>query len=85
MEITHIITPIPKRKRDPYGGNTQYSKGLEENAIDLEFDEANGVPTWVAMQIEDNKFKVEELARERPTIFEEESVTIHHAKYDKKT
>jgi hypothetical protein len=49
LEITHIVTPIPKRKINTYGGNTQDPWGLEENVADMEVDEVNEVPAWATM------------------------------------
>jgi hypothetical protein len=85
LEITHVVTPVPKRKRNPYGGNSQDPGGLETKVTDMEVDEVNDVPTWVVVQIAESKLIAEELAQEGPTIFEEESVTLHHAKYDKQS
>jgi hypothetical protein len=69
LEITHTVTPLPKRKINPDKGNTQDPGGLESNVEDMEFNEVNEVPAWAAMKIDESKLITEELARDGPTIF----------------
>ena len=49
LEINCIVTPIPKRKRNTYGGNTQDPWVLEDNVAYMEFNEVNEVPGWATM------------------------------------
>jgi hypothetical protein len=75
LEITHTVTPIPKRKRNLDGGNTQDPGDLEEKETETEFDEVNDVPSRDVMQIPEIKIIVEGLVQEGPTFFEEYYVT----------
>jgi len=50
LEITYLVTPIPKRKRNPYGGNTQDPGGLETKVTYMELDEVNDMPAWAMIQ-----------------------------------
>jgi hypothetical protein len=49
----------------------------------MEVDNDNQVPEWVVVQIVESQQLVEELACEGPTIFEEQSLTLHNTKYNK--
>jgi len=49
LEINRIVTPIPKRKRNTYGGNTQDPWVLEDNVAYMEVDEVNEVSAWATM------------------------------------
>jgi hypothetical protein len=51
LEITHVVTHVPKRKRNPDGGNSQDPRGLETKATYMEVDEVNDVPAWATIQI----------------------------------
>jgi hypothetical protein len=69
LEATHTVTPVPKRKRNPDEGVTPDPDGLELNMTNMEIDEVNNMPTWVAVQLAERKLIAEELAHEGPTIF----------------
>jgi hypothetical protein len=55
MEITHVVTHVPKRKRNLDGGNSQDIRGLKTKATCMEVDEVNDVPTWAMVQIAESK------------------------------
>jgi hypothetical protein len=83
LEETHVVTPIPKRKRNPYGGVSPGLDGLELNTNNMGVDEVNNIFEWAIIQIEKRKLIAEELAPEGLTIFYKEYVTLHYTKYDK--
>ena len=53
--------------------------------VDIEVDKLNEFPDWVVKQMEESILMVEELAWEGPSIFEEESVNMYHAKQTKES
>jgi hypothetical protein len=83
LEITHTIKPVPRRKMNTSEKDTQGLGELEENIAEMEVDNAHEVPSRAVMQIVESKLIPEELARDETTIFEQESMTLHHDKYAK--
>jgi hypothetical protein len=80
IEKSHVISQ-QKRKRSPSINDSQNSGSLR-NVVDMEIDNAPMLD-WVALRIVESQQIAEELAHEEPTIFEEQSLTLHNAKYNK--
>jgi len=69
LEIVHMLTPIPKRKRNTSEGNTKDPGELGVNMKYMEVDDVDEVPTWVAIHMVESKFFVEDLSHNGPTNF----------------
>jgi hypothetical protein len=57
----------------------KYFKYLE----DMEVDMSNKIPNWAEIRLTKSRALVEELAHEGPIVFEDESITLHLASYQK--
>jgi hypothetical protein len=51
LEITHVVTHVPKRKNNLDGGNSQDHGGLETKETYMEVNEVNDVRAWTMLQI----------------------------------
>jgi hypothetical protein len=69
LEIAHMITHVPKRKRNIGERDTQDPGELEVNIEDMEVDNVDEVPTWATIQMVESKLIAEELSCDGPTIF----------------
>ena len=49
----------------------------------MEIDVFEEILDWDAMRLEESRSLVEELPCEGPIVFEDESITLHHASYEK--
>jgi len=50
---------------------------------DMEVDISKQIPNWATMQLVESQALVEELAREGLVVFEDDTITLHHASYQK--
>lgn len=49
----------------------------------MEVEVSKVIPYWDALRLGENRALAEELAQEGLIIFEHESITLHHASYEK--
>jgi hypothetical protein len=64
-----MVSPIPKRKRNPDGGAPLDPDNLELNTTNMEIDEANNMLTWVVVQLVESKLIARRVSPRRANHF----------------
>lgn len=78
IENPHTVNPLQKRKK-----NQKNSQEIDifYDLQNMEVDDFSQIPNLETSQLVESKVVAEELAREGPIIFYDDSISLHHTNY----